>query len=159
MKSLFIFLLLSISVMAYSQDKRLNTSEIKRVEKSDEEWKNKLTEEEYYILRQKGTERPFTGKYYDFYEKGHYVCAACGLKLFDSDSKYSSGCGWPSFSDEMLEGNIKYNKDTSHGMIRTEILCAACDGHLGHVFNDGPPPTGLRYCVNSASVDFVKETE
>ncbi|MCK8520257.1 peptide-methionine (R)-S-oxide reductase MsrB [Aquimarina sp. D1M17] len=123
------------------------------VEKSEEEWKAQLTEEEYRILRQKGTERPFTGKYNLHYEDGTYKCMACKTSLFESASKFDSGCGWPSF-DESIEGSIEYVRDTSHGMIRTEILCANCGSHLGHVFNDGPTETGQRYCVNSVSINF-----
>lgn len=124
---------------------------------TDKDWKEKLSDEEYYILREKGTERPFTGKYNDFFEKGYYVCAACGNKLFESTTKYNSSCGWPSF-DEAIEGAVKYTKDTSHGMVRVEVTCAKCDGHLGHVFEDGPKDTtGNRYCMNSISLKFVPE--
>ncbi|MBA5793163.1 peptide-methionine (R)-S-oxide reductase MsrB [Flavobacterium sp. xlx-214] len=124
---------------------------------TDKDWKEKLSDEEYYILREKGTERPFTGKYNDFFEKGYYVCAACGNKLFESTTKYNSSCGWPSF-DEAIEGSVKYTKDTSHGMVRVEVTCAKCDGHLGHVFEDGPKDTtGNRYCMNSISLKFIPE--
>lgn len=124
---------------------------------TDKDWKEKLSDEEYYILREKGTERPFTGKYNDFFENGYYVCAACGNKLFESTTKYNSSCGWPSF-DEAIEGAVKYTKDTSHGMVRVEVTCAKCDGHLGHVFEDGPKDTtGNRYCMNSISLKFVPE--
>lgn len=124
---------------------------------TEQDWKEKLTPEEYYILREKGTERPFSGTYNDFFEKGYYVCAACGNKLFESTTKYSSSCGWPSF-DQAIEGSVKYTKDTSHGMIRVEVTCAKCDGHLGHVFDDGPKDTtGTRYCMNSVSLKFVPE--
>lgn len=125
---------------------------------TEQDWKNKLTPEEYYILREKGTERPFSGKYNDFFEKGYYVCAACDHKLFDSNTKYNSSCGWPSF-DQAIEGSVKYTKDTSHGMTRIEVTCANCDGHLGHVFDDGPQDTtGIRYCMNSVSLKFVPES-
>jgi peptide-methionine (R)-S-oxide reductase len=130
---------------------------IGKVEKSDEEWKKILSPEQFYVLRQKGTERAFTGKFYKHKEKGVYVCGGCKYELFTSDQKYDSGCGWPSFYDELEAGRIKTKLDTSHGMVRTEILCGRCDGHLGHVFEDGPNPTGLRYCVNSLSLDFVKD--
>lgn len=124
---------------------------------TEQDWKNKLTPEEFYILREKGTERPFSGKYNDFFEKGSYVCAACGNKLFESGRKYNSSCGWPSF-DEAIPGSVKYTKDTSHGMTRIEVTCAKCDGHLGHVFDDGPKETtGTRYCMNSVSLKFVPE--
>lgn len=121
--------------------------------KTEAEWKESLSPEQYQILRGKGTERPHTGKYNLHFEEGTYKCAACNAKLFESDSKFESGCGWPSF-DEAIEGSIEYVRDTTHGMIRTEILCANCGSHLGHVFDDGPTETGKRFCVNSASMDF-----
>lgn len=124
---------------------------------TEEEYKKKLTAEQYYVLRQKGTERPFTGKYYLHEEKGVYVCGACGSELFTSDMKFDSGCGWPSFDREIAGGKIKQTRDTSHGMIRTEITCANCGSHLGHIFDDGPTETGQRYCVNSLSLDFRGE--
>ena len=124
-------------------------------EKSEDEWKDKLSAEEYRVLREKGTERPFTGEYNSHFENGDYACKGCGTQLFDSDSKFESGCGWPSF-DESIKGTVEYVRDTTHGMIRTEVLCANCGGHLGHVFEDGPTQTGQRYCVNSASIDFKK---
>lgn len=119
-------------------------------------WKEKLTPEQYRILREKGTERPFSGKYNDFYEKGVYHCAGCGEILFTSKQKFQSGCGWPSFDDAIPE-TVEEHLDLSHGMVRTEITCKKCGGHLGHVFNDGPTSTGLRYCVNSVSIDFREE--
>jgi peptide-methionine (R)-S-oxide reductase len=125
-----------------------------KVNKSDEEWRNQLSEEEYRVLRKKGTERAFTGKYNLHFEDGLYSCRACGNPLFRSDSKFESGCGWPSFDQQISEDAIITERDTSHGMIRTEILCGNCGSHLGHVFNDGPTQTGLRYCVNSVSLDF-----
>lgn len=127
------------------------------VQKSENEWKKELSSEEFQILRNKGTERAFTGEYFDFYEEGTYVCAACGNTLFTSKTKYHSGCGWPSFYDAIDNTAIIEKEDTSHGMVRTELLCSKCGGHLGHVFKDGPAPTGLRYCINSASLDFVKK--
>lgn len=123
--------------------------------KTEEEWKKELTEEQYRVLRQKGTERPFTGEYNIHSENGTYKCMACHTPLFISTSKFDSGCGWPSF-DQSIEGSVEYIKDKSHGMIRTEILCANCGSHLGHIFNDGPTETGQRYCVNSVSIDFKK---
>lgn len=126
--------------------------------KTEEQWKKDLTEEEYRVLRQKGTERPFTGKYNIHSENGTYKCMACETPLFESSSKFDSGCGWPSF-DESIEGSIEYVRDTSHGMIRTEILCANCGSHLGHIFNDGPTETGQRYCVNSVSIDFDQSSQ
>ena len=122
---------------------------------SDKEWRERLSKEEYQILRLKGTERPFTGRYLDNNEKGIYKCAGCDNPLFESDSKFDSSCGWPSFFDE-LEGKIKTEIDYAHGMVRKEIVCIICEGHLGHVFDDGPQPTGLRYCVNGFSLKFEK---
>ena len=128
-----------------------------KIIKSEEEWKKELTPEQYHILREKGTERPFTGKFNDMMEPGTYVCAACGAELFSSDTKYDAGCGWPSFWDALDKDKIKTELDTSLGRVRTEIMCNNCGGHLGHVFNDGPNPTGQRYCVNSVSLDFKKD--
>lgn len=129
------------------------------VEKSDEEWREQLTPEQYRVLRQAGTERPGTGQYNLHFEEGVYTCAGCGTALFDSGSKFDAHCGWPSFDQEIEEGKIIEKLDKSHGMIRTEIVCGSCGGHLGHVFNDGPTETGLRYCVNSASLGFSPEEE
>ncbi len=127
---------------------------VEKIKKSEEEWRAKLTEEEYRVMRQKGTERAFTGKYYDLDDDGVYRCAACGQPLFTSDTKYHSGSGWPSFYKPVSAENVEEHKDTSHFMIRTEITCSRCGAHLGHVFTDGPDPTGLRYCINSVSLDF-----
>lgn len=127
------------------------------VSKSEEEWKEELTPEEYRVLREKGTERAFTGKFYDHKGDGVYVCAGCGNELFSSETKYESGSGWPSYWDVVDEGNVKLLKDNSLGMQRVEVVCGRCGGHLGHVFNDGPNPTGLRYCINSVSLDFKEE--
>ncbi|WP_127019929.1 peptide-methionine (R)-S-oxide reductase MsrB [Flagellimonas beolgyonensis] len=127
------------------------------VQKTEKEWEEQLSREEYYILRQKGTERPFTGEFNMHFENGNYHCKGCGAKLFESEHKFESGCGWPSF-DQAVEGAIEYIRDTSHGMIRTETVCANCGGHLGHVFNDGPrETTGMRYCINSISIGFEPE--
>ena len=123
---------------------------------SDKYWKENLSEESYRILREKCTEPPFSGKYNLHFENGYYLCKACENPLFKSDQKFDSGCGWPSF-DDAIKGSVKNILDKSHGMIRTEIVCNNCGGHLGHVFNDGPTKTGQRYCVNSLSVDFKKE--
>jgi len=130
-----------------------------KIEKSEEEWKKELSPEEYRILREKGTERAFTGKYNLHFEGGMYKCKACGNELFRSDSKFESGCGWPSFDNQVSEDAVITERDTSLGMVRTEILCGNCGSHLGHVFNDGPTETGLRYCVNSASIYFKNESK
>ena len=126
------------------------------VQKTEEEWQKILSPQEYQINRLKGTEYPSTGKYNMHFEKGEYHCKGCGAKLFESDSKFKTHCGWPGF-DRAIPGSIVYVQDNSHGMQRTEILCAKCGGHLGHVFDDGPTETGKRYCVNSASIDFEKD--
>jgi peptide-methionine (R)-S-oxide reductase len=135
-------------------------ADVKPVNISEEEWKKKLSAEEFYILRQKGTERSFTGKYWktkpaieQAKDQSIYACGGCGLELFKANSKFDSGCGWPSFDRMLQQGVIKEIEDRSHGMIRTEVVCARCNGHLGHLFDDGPTDTGLRYCINSASID------
>ncbi|GGB68845.1 peptide-methionine (R)-S-oxide reductase [Flavobacterium suaedae] len=130
-----------------------------KVNKTDAEWRQELTAEEYDVLRNKGTERPHTGKYNKFFEDGVYVCAACGNPLFKSDTKFDSHCGWPSF-DQAIEGSVIYEHDTSYGMNRTEVMCANCGGHLGHVFDDGPKETtGERFCTNSVSIKFIPAKE
>lgn len=152
MKYLALLTILIFNFNAMAQD----NSTKKKVIKSEEEWKEILTPEQYYILREKGTDRPGDSGYTKFFEKGTYYCAACDAQLFASNSKYESHCGWPSF-DDALDGAISFHKDMSHGMIRTEITCNSCGGHLGHIFDDGPKETtGKRYCVNSTSIKFKK---
>lgn len=148
----FLFLILLSSVISAQETNTMKKKEIK----TEQEWKEILSPQEYYVLREKGTDRPGDGGYTKHFEKGTYHCAACDAQLFESGSKYESHCGWPSF-DDAIKGSVEYVLDKSHGMIRTEIICTNCEGHLGHIFDDGPADTtGKRYCVNTTSIRFKK---
>jgi peptide-methionine (R)-S-oxide reductase len=136
-----------------------STTSKEKVVLSEEDWKRVLSPEVFYVARQKGTERPWTSKFEHFNEIGTYYCAVCGNALFKSDTKFESGCGWPSFYEPISKGSVIYTPDNTHGMHRTEVQCGRCKSHLGHVFEDGPPPTGLRYCINGVVLDFEKARE
>jgi peptide-methionine (R)-S-oxide reductase len=151
-------LFFAVSCTAQSTNKNPKKDLNVKVKKTEEEWKNELTDEQFFVLRQAGTERPGTGKYNLHFEKGQYKCAGCDAVLFGSDDKFESHCGWPSFDNAADNDAIIEREDRSHGMVRTEVLCANCGGHLGHLFNDGPTETGMRYCINSAALDFDKKS-
>jgi len=151
-----IMILLVSGLIGFGQDSQKKNDKVK---KSDSEWKELLTPMQFHVLRESGTERPFTGEYENTFDSGKYHCAGCDNYLFSSDKKYHSGCGWPSFTEAESKENIILLEDKSHGMVRIEVRCAKCDGHLGHVFNDGPAPTYVRYCINSASLKFIPDTE
>ncbi|NND32861.1 MAG: peptide-methionine (R)-S-oxide reductase MsrB [Saprospiraceae bacterium] len=161
--SIAFFLFALVSCTGTSQvSKSVNLPELDSytfdpIEKSEAEWRTELSEQEYYVLREKGTERAFTGRYWDNKSDGIYTCAGCNLPLFDSDTKFKSGTGWPSFYMPLYANTVAEESDHSHGMVRTEVLCARCGGHLGHLFPDGPAPTGLRYCINGVSLKFEEE--
>ncbi|PCI31323.1 MAG: peptide-methionine (R)-S-oxide reductase [Flavobacteriaceae bacterium] len=157
MKKTVAFCILLLLTMQLSAQKNNSNKISKKMIKSESEWKTELSTQEYYVLREKGTDRPSQAGYTSHFEKGTYHCNACDAQLFESNSKFESHCGWPSF-DDAIEGTVTYVKDIAHGMIRTEIICASCDGHLGHIFDDGPKETtGKRYCVNTSSIKFKKE--
>lgn len=168
MKKLIVLVGLSLTMCVSNTVKNVNseiltdstktkTAMSDTISKTEDEWKKTLSSEQYRVLREKGTERPFSGEYDKQWESGTYVCAACGEELFKSDTKFDAGCGWPSFYREAAKGHVVEKSDFTLGMKRTEIICARCGGHLGHVFDDGPKPTGLRYCVNLVSLKFIPD--
>lgn len=175
--SAFCFILFSLAFSSCNQAQQLSSEQeqnttsqlssndiefpkkVEKIEKTNAEWQAQLSDQAYYVLREAGTERAFTGAYWDNKKEGVYTCGACNLPLFDADTKFKSGTGWPSFYQPIQSDYVLEHVDKAYGMIRTEVVCARCDGHLGHVFDDGPQPTGLRYCINSVSLNFVEKKE
>jgi peptide-methionine (R)-S-oxide reductase len=158
-KTLLIVALSGLFIACNAQEKRAEMKSNLKVEKSEAEWKEQLTPEQFYVLREKGTERPHTGEYDMFFKDGIYHCKGCNAELFSSETKFDAHCGWPSFDQAISDSAIIEKTDVSHGMVRTEVMCGKCGGHLGHVFNDGPTETGLRYCINSVSLGFDEEAK
>lgn len=157
--SVYVLALMGLALLSCGQVKPKTSEENMAIKKTNAEWKKELTPQQYEVLREKGTERAFTGEYWDNHEKGTYYCAACHQALFDASTKFESGTGWPSFFQPIRKEAVSVGTDTSLGMVRDEVVCSRCGGHLGHVFDDGPKPTGLRYCLNSVSLKFEKTVE